>query len=321
MRPVTSPIAVWTGLVVLYLVWGSTYLGMKLATETMSPVMLGALRFLPAGILLAGVIAIRERSRLRRPTPRGWLDTGIVGVLLLVGGTGLVAWAQQTVPTGIAALMVGLVPMWLAVFGRVLLGDRIPRLAAVGIAVGIVGIAVLAWPVSGVGRLDPAGFAALLVAPVCWSLGTLYAARRAVLPRPALFASGLQMIAGGIAFLVLAAVTGELAAFDASSVSATSWLGIAYLIAVGSLVGYTTFAWLLTVAPLPRVATYAYVNPVVAVVLGSVVLGEALTARTLLAGTIIVAAVAMIITARARTASSTPARVDAMPATKPAPSG
>jgi drug/metabolite transporter (DMT)-like permease len=318
MRPAANPIAVWTGLIVLYIVWGSTYLGMKLATETMSPVMMGFLRFLPAGVLLVGLIALRERRNLRRPRARSVVDTAIVGVLLLMGGTGLVAWGQQTVPTGIAALMIGLVPMWIAVFGRVLLGDRIPRMAAVGIAVGIAGIGVLAWPANGVGQLDPAGFTALLIAPVCWSLGTLYAARRAVLPRPALFATGLQMIAGGIAFLVLAILAGDLAAFDASAVSATSWLGIGYLIGVGSLVGYTTFAWLLTVAPLSRVATYAYVNPVVAVILGSVVLGEPLTPRTVVAGTIIILAVVLIVTARARTTRTAPIRTDAIAAAEPA---
>lgn len=321
MRPAASPIAIWIGLIVLYVVWGSTYLGMKLATETLSVAMMGALRFLPAGLLLAGAIAIRERGRLRRPSRRSLLDTSVVGVLLLMGGTGLVAWGQQTVPTGIAALMIGLVPMWLAVFGRVLLGDRMPVLAAAGIVVGIAGVAILALPVGSVDRLDPAGFATLMVAPVCWSLGTLYAARRAVLPRPALFATGLQMVAGGMAFLALAAATGELAAFDASAVSPTSWLGIGYLITVGSLIGYTTFAWLLTVAPLARVATYAYVNPVVAVILGWLVLGEPLTPRTLVAGTVIVVAVAMIVTARGRSVRTAIPREDALPAPHPAPSG
>lgn len=300
MRQTASPLAVWTGLVVLYIVWGSTYLGMKLAIDTVPPFVMGFLRFVPAGLLLAGGVALRDRRTIRRPTAVQVRDASIVGTCLLLGGTGLVAWGQQTIATGIAALLIGLVPMWLAVFGRLLFGDRIPVLAAAGIAVGLMGVAILAWPAGDVGRLDPAGLLALTVAPVFWSLGTLYAARRAVLPRPALFATGLQMIAGGLAFLVAALVTGETTGFDPAAVSTTSWFGIGYLVAVGSLIGFTTYAWLLTVAPLGRIATYAYVNPVVAMILGWVVLAEPLTARTAVAGAVIVFAVALIVTARGR---------------------
>ncbi len=302
MRPTASPLSVWIGLVVLYFVWGSTYLGMKLAIDTVPPFVMGFLRFVPAGLLLAGAVALRDRRTIRRPSAVQVRDASIVGTCLLLGGTGLVAWGQQTIATGIAALLIGLVPMWLAVFGRLLFGDRIPVLAAAGIAVGLVGVAILAWPAGDVGRLDPAGLLALTVAPVFWSLGTLYATKRAVLPRPALFATGIQMVAGGLAFLVAALVTGETTGFDPSAVSTTSWFGIGYLVVVGSLIGFTTFAWLLTVAPLGRVATYAYVNPVVAVILGWVVLAEPLTARTAVAGAVIVFAVALIVTARGRSA-------------------
>lgn len=301
MRSSASPLAVWSGLLVLYVVWGSTYLGMKLAIDTLPPFVMGFIRFIPAGLLLAGGVAIRSRGTIARPTREQVRDAGIVGTLLLLGGTGLVAWGQQTIPTGIAALLIGLVPLWLAIFGRVLFGDRVPPLAAVGIAVGLVGVAILAWPAGGVDDLDPAGLLALIVSPLFWSLGTLYAAKRAVLPRPALFSTGIQMIAGGIAFLVAALITGETTGFDLSTVSATSWFGIVYLVVVGSLIGFTTYAWLLTVAPLRRVSTYAYVNPVVAVLLGWLVLGEALTVRTLVASVVIVVAVALIVTARSRT--------------------
>jgi drug/metabolite transporter (DMT)-like permease len=211
-----------------------------------------------------------------------------------------VAWGEQTIPTGIAALLIGLVPMWLAIFGRVLFGERVPLLAAVGIAVGLLGVAILAWPSGAVGALDPAGLAALVVSPMFWSLGTLYAARRAVLPAPALLSTGIQMIAGGIAFALVAVVTGQTAGLDLAAVSGTSWLGIGYLIVMGSLVGFTTYAWLLTVAPVGRIATYAYVNPVVAVFLGWLVLGEPLTIRTVIASAVIVGAVALIVTARGR---------------------
>ncbi|HEY6571162.1 MAG TPA: EamA family transporter, partial [Candidatus Limnocylindrales bacterium] len=227
-------------------------------------------------------------------------DTAIVGTFLLLGGMGLVAWAEQTIPSGIAALLIALMPMWLAIFGLVLLGERLPRAGVIGIAVGVVGVAILAWPTAGVDDLDPAGLLALLISPICWSLGSIYAARRAVLPAPALFATGLEMVAGGLALLIAGAVVGELATFDVAAVSAESWGGLLYLLFVGSLVGYTTFAWLLTVAPLSRVATYAYVNPVVAVILGALILGEPLSPRTLVASVVIIAAVVLIVTARSR---------------------
>lgn len=299
-RSSASPVAVWAGILVLYVVWGSTYLGMKVAIGTIPPFVMGFLRFVPAGILLIGLVVLRDRSAIRRPSRTGVRDSAIVGTLLLLGGTGLVAWGEQTIATGVAALLIGLVPMWLAVFGRLLFGERIHPLVAVGILVGLAGVAILAWPAGGVGELDPAGLLALVVSPMLWSLGTLYAARRAVLPRPALFATGLEMVAGGIAFLVAAVLTGETAGFDAASVSMHSWAGVAYLVVVGSLVGFTTYAWLLTVAPLSRIATYAYVNPVVAVVLGALILGEPLTPRTIVAAAVITCAVALIVTARSR---------------------
>jgi drug/metabolite transporter (DMT)-like permease len=300
MRSSASPLAVWGGIVVLYVVWGSTYLGMKLAIDSMPPFVMGAFRFVPAGVLLCTGVAIRHRGAIGRPTVRQVRDVAITGVLMLVGGTGLVAWGEQTIPTGVAALLIAVVPMWLAVFGRVLFGDRVPALAAVGIAIGLVGVGILAWPSGDVGSLDPAGLAALIVSPMFWTLGTLFAARRAVLPSPAMFSTGLQMVIGGLAFIVAALVTGETAGFDVSAVTTTSWAGIAYLVVVGSLLGFTTYAWLLTVAPIRRIATYAYVNPVVAVILGSLFLSEPMTPRTVVASVVIVAAVALIVTTRGR---------------------
>jgi drug/metabolite transporter (DMT)-like permease len=191
--------------------------------------------------------------------------------------------------------------MWLAIFGFALYRESVPPLVGAGIVVGLVGVAILAWPAGDVGSLDPAGLLALMVSPVFWTLGTLYATRRAVQPAPALLASGIQMLAAGLAFAVVAALTGEWAAFDVTAVSPVSWASIAYLVVAGSLVGYSTYAWLIGVAPLQRVATYAYVNPVVAVILGWLVLAEPLTPRTIVAGIVIVAAVALIVTGRGRT--------------------
>jgi drug/metabolite transporter (DMT)-like permease len=307
-RPHPNPAAVWVGLLVLYVVWGSTYLGMKVAIDTLPPFVMGFFRFVPAGVLLSILVVAWNRGRIARPTLVQARDAGIVGLLLLLGGTGLVAWGQQTIATGIAALLIALVPMWLAVFGRLLFRDPVAPLVAAGIAVGLLGVAILAWPAGQVGDLDPAGLLALVISPMFWSIGTLYAAKRAVLPAPALLASGIQMIAAGLAFAVAAAITGEWTGFDIAAVSARSWTGIAYLVLIGSLVGYTTYAWLISVAPLSRVSTYAYVNPVVAVILGAILLDEPLTPRTVLASVVIVTAVVLILTGRGRATRQAKAR-------------
>lgn len=304
MRPTASPLAVWAGIIVLYLVWGSTYLGIKVAIETIPPFLMSGFRFVPAGLILATAVALRARATNHRPTAVEVRDSAIVGGCLLVGGMGLVSWSEQTVPSGVAALLIGLMPMWLALFARIGFGDRLPAMAVVGTAVGLAGVALLAWPAGGPGQVDPAGLLVLLVSPMLWATGTLYAAKRAVLPAPALFATGLEMLIGGVFLLGIAFATGEATGFDVASVSPTSWLGLLYLIGIGSLVGYTTYAWLLTVAPLPRVATYAYVNPVIAMILGWIVLGEPLTPRTIAAAIIIVVGVVLIVTARGRAAGS-----------------
>jgi drug/metabolite transporter (DMT)-like permease len=304
MRATASPLAIWGGLLTVYLVWGSTYLGIAVAVETIPPFFMGAIRFALAGGALVAVVLVRERRRVRRPSLVELRDTAIVGSLLLGGGMGLVAWGEQTIPSGIAALLIGLMPAWLALFTRIAFGDRLPRAAGIGIAVGLVGVAILAWPVEGVGALDPAGLAALIASPMFWATGTLYAARRARLPGSPLLATGLQMLAGSVALLTIALLVGELTRFDPAAVSSRSLVALVYLTAIGSLIGFTAYAWLLTVAPLPRISTYAYVNPVVAVILGVVVLAEPLTPRTVLAAAVIVGAVALIITARSRAAGS-----------------
>ena len=316
-RPPANPIAVWVGILVLYVVWGSTYLGMKVAMDTLPVFVMGVFRFVPAGVILSLLVIAWNRGRIVRPTRVQGRDASIVGLMLLLGGTGLVAWGEQTIPTGIAALLIALIPMWLAIFGFALYRESVPPLVGAGIVVGLIGVAILAWPAGDVGALDPAGLLALMVSPVFWSLGTLYATKRAVQPTPALLASGIQMLAAGLAFAVVAWLTGEWARFDVTAVSPVSWASIGYLVLAGSVVGYSTYAWLIGVAPLQRVATYAYVNPVVAVILGSLVLSEPLTPRTIVAGVVIVAAVALIVTGRGRVRPA-PAPAPESAATSPA---
>lgn len=300
MRPAANPLAVWAALLALYVIWGTTYLGIALVVETIPPFLMVAGRFALAGGILALIVLVRERGRVPRPTRRQLLDAVIVGTGLAVVGNGLVGVGEQTVASGIAAILVALMPAWLALFGRVLLGDRLPRVVLAGIVIGIVGVGILAWPTGGTGSLDPVGLAAIIVAPIGWSLASLYAARRATLPQPPLMSTAIQMLGGAAVAVVIALATGEVAAFDPGAVTATSALGFAYLTIVGSLVGFTTFGWLIHNAPLSRVSTYTYVNPVVAVILGAIVLSEPITPRTVVASVVIVVAVVLIVTAKGR---------------------
>lgn len=296
-----SSLAVWAGLGTIYLVWGSTYLGIAVAVESMPPFLMASARFLLAGLLLATWVVLRHRSDIRRLTRTELRDALIVGALLAGVGNGFVSWGEQSVPSGITALMVALTPAWLAVIGRAWLGDRLPVTVVAGIGLGLVGVAFLSWPAGGpAGSLDPAGLAAVLAAPVGWSLGSAYAARRARLPAPPMLSTALQMLLGGVVLAVFGAVSGEFAQLEPAAFSGASWLAFVYLTLVGSLLAWTVYAWLLRVAPLPKISTYAYVNPVVAVVLGTIVLDEPIGPRTIVGATIIVAGVALIVTARSR---------------------
>jgi drug/metabolite transporter (DMT)-like permease len=293
----TSPIAIWAGIVVLYLVWGSTYLAIRVAVVTIPAILLSVMRFIPAGVILTTAVIVTSRGQRSRPTLAQVRDASIVGCCLVGGGMGIVSWSEQYVPSGIAAVLVALMPMWVAVFARVGFGVRMSRRAVAGTLVGLAGVGLLAGPSIIAGGAEAPGLLALLFSPMSWALGSLYGARRAVQPKPALLATGIQMLAGGSLLLIVATVAGETASFNPATVAPAAWLGLGYLIVVGSLVGYVTFAWLIGVAPLPRVTTYAYMNPVVAVALGSVILGEALDGRMLLAAAVIVLGVVLIVSA------------------------
>ncbi len=316
MRSTASPAAVWAGMIVLWIVWGTTYLGIALVVDTIPPFLMAATRFALAGLILGVVALIRQRGALERPTARQVRDMFIVGAGLVAVGNAFVGVGEQTIPSGIAAVMVALMPAWVAFFSRVLFRDQLPRAVLAGIAIGIAGVAILAWPVGGAGGdLDPRGLLALVFAPIGWSLGSLYAARKATPVRPSLLGSSLQMLGGAAVAAVLSLVSGELGRFDPAAVSPTSMGAFLYLTLVGSLVGYSTYGWLITVAPLTRVSTYTYVNPIVAVFLGSVLLSEPITPRTIVAAAVIVVAVALVVTARGRM----PGPPKREPATEPLP--
>jgi drug/metabolite transporter (DMT)-like permease len=307
----TRRLLVWAGLLVLYLVWGSTYLGIAVAVRTIPPFLMAAARFaLAGGILLAWSVG-REGRTFSPPSRREWRDSIIVGALLLGTGMGFVSFGEKTVPSGITALLIAMMPVWVAIFGRLFLGERLPRVAMVGIAIGLGGVAILVGPSvsGGSGALDPVGLAAIVISPMSWAAGSLFASHRAILPSRPLVATAAQMLAGAVILVVLGGLHGELAQLHLERIALDSVVACADLTAVGSLLAFTTYGWLLRVAPLPLVATYAYVNPVVAVLLGAVVLREPIEPRTLIAGAVIVTAVALIVTTRGRLRTPAPRRV------------
>ena len=295
---------IWLGLLILYVVWGSTYLGIAVAVDTIPPFLMAGVRFLIAGLVLLAWSVVRGGPDLKFPSPREWRDSSIVGAMLLGGGMGMVAFGEQTVPSGITALIIALMPVWVAILSRLFLKERLPRVAIAGIVLGFVGVAILIGPsaVGGTGALEPLALAAILFSPISWSSGSLFASHRASLPSHPLVATGAQMLTGGLVLLAMSLVSGELVGFRIEGVSTDSLIATLYLTVIGSLLAFTAYGWLLRVAPLPLIATYAYVNPVVAVILGAIVLSEPIEPRTLIAGAVIVVGVAVIVSARGRMA-------------------
>jgi drug/metabolite transporter (DMT)-like permease len=288
-----SSAKVWGALAVVYVVWGSTFAAIDLAVRTIPPFMVMSLRHLVAGTaLLAWALARGPRERIGR---RQILAATIFGGLLFVCGHGTLAWAQERIPSGVAALLAASIPLWVAVLDRFVFGKRLSRRAIVGLAIGFGGVALLVDPTGG-GTIDTLGAIVAVLGAGTWALGSLYS-RDAPLPKGPILSAALASLIGGTLLLVVAAVSGELAELDVSQVSGESAFGVAYLIVMGSLVGLTAYVWLLQNAPISRVATYAYVNPVIAVAIGFVFLGETYSAVVILAGTAVVAAVAMIVSA------------------------
>jgi drug/metabolite transporter (DMT)-like permease len=294
-------VRIWLALGTIYIVWGSTYLGIKYAIDTIPPFLMGSLRFLVAGGVLY-LLAIRSGdTRGDRVGARQWMAALLIGGALLVGGNGGVFLAEQYAPTGVVALLVATAPLWMAIIDRVVFGRRLPVLVIVGLLIGFGGVAFLIGS-PGAGHINLFGAALALAAPVCWASGSVFT-RHVRLPKRPLVAAGMEMLWAGLVFAIASVATGELGRLHWQHVSTTSIVALLYLIVLGSLVGFSAYVWLLRSAPLSLVSTYAYVNPVVAVILGGIFLGEAITARLVIAGGIIVLAVALIVVARSRAAS------------------
>lgn len=293
-RTALSP-RVLAALAVVYVVWGSTYLAIKLAIATIPPFLMAASRFCIAAVLLLGWCALRGRLAAARPTAAQWRAAAAVGGCLLVVGNGAVTWAEQDIDSGLAALLIATVPLWMAIFDRLAGAERLGRAVVAGLVLGFGGVALLLAPSGAAIAFGPA--LAVLGGAMAWAAGSIYS-RRADLPEDPLVSTGMEMAAAAGLFALVGLVTGEPARLDLGAVSGSSLLAVAYLATAGSLAAFTSYVWLLRNAQTSVVATYAYVNPIVAVVLGWWVLDERVSTRTLVAGAVVVTAVALIVTAR-----------------------
>lgn len=302
-RPSTAVVAL--ALLIVYVVWGSTYLGIAVMIETLPPLLAAGVRYAVAGVLMLGALAAHARLRrggeepAERPTRAHWRSAFIVGSLLLLGGNGGVVLAEQYIPSGVAAVLVATMPIWLAVFDAILSRRWPSGLVIGGLIAGIVGVAILLAPVEGIDQLNPLGIGLVVAATISWAAGSLYA-RRAPLPRSPLLGTGIEMLAGGLVLLAAGAMLGEVARTNVEAFSLRSLLALAYLIVFGSIVAFTAFTWLLANVPVSTVGTYAYVNPIVAVALGAILLSEPITPRTLVAAVIIIGAVVAMVSGRSR---------------------
>ncbi|MCW3049063.1 MAG: yedA [Solirubrobacterales bacterium] len=303
---------VWSALVSVYVIWGSTYLAIRVMVRDVPPLLGAGARFLVAGAVMLAVL--RARGRRARPRRRELGSAALVGVLLAAGGNGLVTVAEQDVPSGLAALLIASVPLWVVILRSTAGRERVAPATLAGVAVGFAGLGVLLLPGGRPAGATTAGVLLVLVAALSWALGS-FASPRLPLPRDPLVSTAWQMVSGGVVMLAAGLAAGETRDVNLGGTSLDSALAFAYLVAAGSWVAFTAYAWLLQHAPLSQVATYAYVNPLVAVLLGWAILGEQLTTATLAGAGLVVASVAAIVTreaAKAPAPAPAPTRIPAV---------
>lgn len=292
---------VLTAFAILYFVWGSTFFAIRIGVQEVPPLLFAAIRFLTAGVLLYGGMRLRG---VKAPTRQQWFSVTCVAFLIFVGDYGLLFWAEKRVPSGLAAVMMATIPVFLALLEIVLLKtQRLTTRLAFALLIGIAGVAVLmsrTLHVSGA-PIDAPGALALIVGAVFWSVASVLS-RKLPFPESKALSSGAQMTAGGLLLFLAASAFGEWRDFDPRAVSGRAWVALVYLIVAGSLIGFTAYVWLLHRESPTKVGTYAYVNPVVAVVLGYFLGGEALGMRTVLGTLAVLVSVVIITTARSRLA-------------------
>jgi drug/metabolite transporter (DMT)-like permease len=310
----TAPrIQVVAAFAAVYLIWGSTYLGMGLAVQTIPPHIMAGSRFLISGLVLFALARVRGAPM---PSRVHWRSALVIGIFLLALGNASVAWAEERVPSGLAALTVALVPLWMVLIDWLRPGGVRPRgTVFAGVALGLVGMVLLIGPAAlGFDHpLEPVGLVILVLASVSWALGSVFGsvyARNGQLPRSPIMLTGMEMLVGGVFALALAIPLNEFRAFDPAAVSVVSLGALLYLILIGSFVGFTAYVFLLQVSTPAKVSTYAYVNPVVAVFLGWALVGEQVTPLTILATAVIATSVAVITIVQTRT--TVPAQAEPM---------
>lgn len=289
-----SPTAlVWVALWTIYIVWGSTYLAIRVMVETMPPLLSSGVRFALAGALFGGWLAARRGLGAIRLTGRELGSAALVGTLLVLGGNGVVALAERDVPSGLAALLIASEPLIVLVL-RYATRERVPRGTSWAVAAGVVGVAILLLPGERPGGAPLWGMLALLGASTSWAVGS-FISNRISLPRDPILSTAAQMLCGGAVMVATGLAAGEAAETDLGAFAADSIAAWIYLVVAGSLMAFTAYAWLLQNAPISKVSTYAYVNPVIAVMLGAVILSEEITVTVVAGAAIIVASVAFTV--------------------------
>jgi len=279
-----------TAFFAVYGFWGMTYLAMRVAVVEIPPYLMAGGRFVLAGAIL---FAWARRRGDPAPTLQQWKVAAVVGGFLLLGGNASVAWAEQRVPSGLAALLIGVMPIWMVGLEWLRRGSRPSKQVVIGLLLGALGVGLLVLPQGGGNGMDLLGAAVLIMAAASWAWGSVIS-KSAPLPKSPFLATSMEMLAGGLLCLLVGALSGELREFSPAAVSARAALAWLYLVVFGSLVAFTAYIWLLGVTSIAKVGTYAYVNPIVAVLLGWAVLGEPVTVRTLVAAAIILLGVALI---------------------------
>jgi drug/metabolite transporter (DMT)-like permease len=287
---------IWLAMLAVYIFWGSTYLAIRYAVGSIPPFLMAASRHCTAGLIL--FIWMRIKG-VPLPKLSQWRVTVVMGLFLLLGGNGLLVWAETRVISSVAALMIGSVPLWIVLVDSLRPGGSRPAWQVVaGVMVGFVGIVVLINPFGQADaskEIDFIGAVALLIAALSWAVGSIYGREHySQLPRDPLQATSMEMLGGGTGLLMVGILTGEWSRLNLSAITASSLLGLGYLILFGSLIAFTAYAWLLGIAPTPLVSTYAYVNPLVAILLGSLIAQEPITPRIIIAASVIVGAVILI---------------------------
>jgi drug/metabolite transporter (DMT)-like permease len=290
----SSRVRLWTALWIVYLVWGSTYLAIKIAVRTLPPLLTAGTRFLAASAILALIAVVARRSL--RVAPREALSAAALGIALLTLGVGLVHVAETRIDSGVAAMIAGSVPLQIVVLRRVT-GERVARATALAACVGLVGLGFVVGPGWSAGGSEAIGLLIMVIASVSWSLGS-FAAR---LPNDAFVASAYEMLGGGAVLVVAAIAAGELRDLDGSALQPGPLAAWVYLTIMGSVIGFSAYAWLLGNAPISQVVTHQYVNPLVAVVLGALVLDERPGPATLVGAALIVGAVVVTVSREGRT--------------------